>query len=541
MSLKSVVVLQARTNSARLPGKVLLPINGLPLVVLAAKRAANKGKEVIVATSRESTDDALAALVQQYGIRCYRGSLNNVLERIVAALDEYDDTTLVFRLTADNVFPDGSLIDEMERDFIQRNLDYLCCNGEPSGLPYGLSVELTRLRHLRTAVESTQSLFDREHVTPYIRRIFGDVHYQKYRSLGKGNFRCTIDCLDDYLSIQSVFSKIRDAVEISALELVTHLDGAIYQPTYSNMAAKLVFGSAQLGMDYGIANKSGKPDWSTASCLIKTAITNGVSYIDTARAYGNSEEVIGNVLKSGWGARVKVVTKLSPLQDCPRDATPAVVKAFVDASVYQSCSALHMSSLDVLILHRASCVHDWDGVAWSRLLEHKANGVLNVLGISVQSPAELALALDLPDVGLIQMPFNVFDWRWDSLIPKIEEKKQKHGLIIHVRGALLQGLLPSTCAEHWYRANVQNYKLFTSWLALQSRNTASNSVADFCLRAVKTLDWVDGVVVGMESLDQLAANITTFCSPNLPEAAIKTLTDSYPRLEEKSLNPTFWR
>lgn len=171
--MKSVVVLQARTNSSRLPGKVLLPIKGEPLAVLAAKRAANTGRQVIVATSTEWSDDGLAALLKGQGLGCFRGSLDDVLGRVVSALAEYDDQTIVFRLTADNIFPDGNLLDVMEADFLARGLDYLCSNGEPSGLPYGMSAEVTRLAHLREASLEASVDFDREHVTPYVIRKFG--------------------------------------------------------------------------------------------------------------------------------------------------------------------------------------------------------------------------------------------------------------------------------------------------------------------------------------------------------------------------------
>jgi spore coat polysaccharide biosynthesis protein SpsF (cytidylyltransferase family) len=114
----ALVIIQARTNSSRLPGKVLLPIAGLPLVVLAARRAANAGANVIVATSDEPSDDVLAKVLADAGIQCFRGSLENTLDRMVGALAGYDDDILVFRLTADNVFPDGTLLKEMEEDFL---------------------------------------------------------------------------------------------------------------------------------------------------------------------------------------------------------------------------------------------------------------------------------------------------------------------------------------------------------------------------------------------------------------------------------------
>src|SRR5467141_1165207 len=103
--MNSIAILQARTNSSRLPGKVLLPIKGIPLAVLAAKRAANTGRNVLIATSVEPSDDGLAALIQSHGLSCFRGSLESPLDRVVNALFAYQDQTVVFRLTADNVFP----------------------------------------------------------------------------------------------------------------------------------------------------------------------------------------------------------------------------------------------------------------------------------------------------------------------------------------------------------------------------------------------------------------------------------------------------
>lgn len=510
-------------------------------MVLAARRAANTGREVIVATSDEATDDALVELLEDAKIRCFRGSLENTLQRLVGALEGCSDDMLVFRLTADNVFPDGAIMDEMEEEFLLRDLKYLCCNGEKSGLPYGMSAELTRVQYLREAAATTKSQYDQEHVTPYIRRAFGDTYFEKYRCLNKGHFRCTIDCLDDYLAVQKVFSGEGAPERVPALELVDRLVMAPCQPLQPEQPRKLVLGTAQLGLVYGIANQSGKPDQVTAEKLIKTAITNGAAYIDTARMYGNSEEVIGNAIKSGWEGRAKVITKLSPLTECPSNATRETINAFVDASVFRSCSALRTQKIDVLMLHRASHLSDWSGAVWARLLEHKADGTLKALGASVQSPLELQQAIDNPEVEFVQMPFNVLDWRWDALIPKIRATKRQRSLVVHVRSALLQGLLPSTKSEYWYKANVPHPNLVIEWLARQCNEVGRSSVADFCLSFVKSLDWIDGVVVGTESCEQLIQNIQVFSGADLSNQEIQSIMNARPLLEEQSLNPACWR
>jgi spore coat polysaccharide biosynthesis protein SpsF (cytidylyltransferase family)/aryl-alcohol dehydrogenase-like predicted oxidoreductase len=537
----ALVIIQARTNSSRLPGKVLLPIAGLPLVVLAARRAANAGANVIVATSDEPSDDVLAKVLADAGIQCFRGSLENTLDRMVGALTGYDDDTLVFRLTADNVFPDGTLLKEMEEDFLVNELRYLCCNGEQSGLPYGMSAELMRAGDLREANRKVTSQYDREHVTPYIRRTHGATYFLRYKSLNKGLYRCTVDSLDDYLSVQNVFVGVMDPEKVSAFGLVDRLDKASLQPTQTKPASKLVLGTAQLGMTYGVANKTGMPSQQLADELIKTAIVNGVYWLDTASAYGRSEEVIGRALKSGWQERGSVITKLGLLADCPNDAIEAIVKAFVDESIFRSCTRLQSQTIDVLMLHRMEHQKAWGGAAWSTLLDHKAAGRIKVLGVSVQNPDELVMALEEDEIEFIQMPFNVLDWRWTKLIEKIRTVKTRRALKIHVRSGLLQGLLISEELDHWRRANVDSPEPIQNWLKQMTADTDSQSVAAFCLNYAKSLDWVDGVVVGMETKAQLLENIHIFTSDDFTQEQLERVSELRPKVASPTLNPSQWR
>lgn len=539
--MNSVVILQARTNSSRLPGKVLLPINGMAVAVLAAKRAANTGREIIVATSIEESDDGLADIVRNNDLRCFRGSLENTLDRVVNALSLYEDSTIVFRLTADNVFPDGALLDEIECDFISKGVEYLCCNGEQSGLPYGMSVEVTRLSHLREAAKESTFIYDKEHVTPYIIRKFGFAFFQKYKYLKKGHFRCTIDSLDDYLGIQKVFAGVDDPVHVSSFNLVTRLEQVPYHPFLQTPTTRLVIGTAQLGNNYGIANKTGQPNINLCKDLIKTAISNGVTYLDTARAYGNSEYMIGNSLKDGWEGRVKIITKLAPLLDCPKEMSRDVLNAFVDASIFRSCSALRVQKIDVLLLHRASHLNDWDGGVWQRLQEHKASGIIGELGVSVQNPEELSILLSNSEVQYIQLPFNLLDWRWDSMIPKILSIKAIRKLTIHVRSIFLQGLLLSTDDNHWIRANVNNATLIKDWLSKQTSICQRINITDLCVNYINALPWVDGLTIGMENMEQLIENINYISLNPISKSQIDNIRKSRPKLGATTLNPIFWK
>ena len=115
--------------------------------------------------------------------------------------------------------------------------------------------------------------------------------------------------------------------------------------------AELVVGSVQLGLPYGIANRTGKPARATALRLVKRAADAGVAVFDTARAYGDAEDRLGEALE---GRSVRTITKLSPLSELPPDASSEAARAAVESSIEHSLAALRRSRLDCVLLHRAS-------------------------------------------------------------------------------------------------------------------------------------------------------------------------------------------
>lgn len=512
----------------------------MPAVVLAAKRAANTGKKTIVATSIESSDDVLVEILERNHIPYFRGSLDNTLQRFVQALADYDDESIVFRLTADNVIPDGYLLDELEADFIKNNHSYLACNGEQSGLPYGMSVEVTRAKHLRTALSSNPTSHEAEHVTPRVIATHGASYFSKYQTLQMGHYRCTIDCLDDYLIIAKLFEKLESPIKENSFDIIQRLKLSPGQPTTDKPANRMVLGTAQLGLAYGINNRTGKPGASECCQLIKLAITNGVNGIDTARAYGDSENIIGEVLRHGWNGRTNIITKLSPLTNCPPNADEETVISFVDASLYHSMSALSLKTIDTLLVHRSSHLDAWNGSAWRRLCEHRDQGRIKSLGASVQNPAELIKALDNSDIRHIQMPFNIMDWRWENSLRKIATEKSRRSIKVHVRSALLQGLLASKEPKQWAAAHMSDASDVLQWLDFMQIQFERESIADLCIGFVLGHPWVDGIVIGSENRNQLEQNIRLSGKPPLNLEQIAHIASNRPRINESTLDPASW-
>jgi spore coat polysaccharide biosynthesis protein SpsF (cytidylyltransferase family) len=123
--VKTVAIMQARTVSTRLQGKALLPVAGYPSAVLAALRAGNQENQILVATSSDSSDDALAEQFGSHGIRVFRGPLHDVLERYYLAADDLANDCVVVRLTGDNVVPDGCFVQELAAARAASGVEYL--------------------------------------------------------------------------------------------------------------------------------------------------------------------------------------------------------------------------------------------------------------------------------------------------------------------------------------------------------------------------------------------------------------------------------
>lgn len=537
-----VVLLQARTNSTRLPAKVLLPVGGMPLAALAARRAGNTGIPVIVATSDSASDDELAEVCAEHGLQVFRGSLDDTLGRMAAALTNWPDTTLVIRLTGDNPVPDGALLDALTEEFTARGSEYLLCGGSESGLPYGVSAEVFRLEQLRAAAAQATSANDREHVTPWIRRHYNTDVFSRYADRGLAHLRCTIDCRDDYDLMARVFRAVAQPVSASLDVVLAQLrERWPYPASSAHGGHRLVLGTAQLGMPYGIANTTGMPDTATAAVLVKTALASGVQWLDTARAYGVSEQAIGAVLGDGWGGRARVITKLDIASDCSADASAAHVRACVDASVFRSASALAQPRLDVVMLHRAEHLSAWHAAVPQRLRELIAEGVIGHLGISVQSPEELLAALDCADVAFIQLPFNLLDWRWDTCVDRLRAARRSRSLTVHARSALLQGLLLSRDSRLWSTAHCDDSDAVCAWLERAADRHTQGNIAALALAYTSSMDWIDGVVVGVEKLKQLTENLQYLGAAPLPPAAISALQSSRPQVSMQTLDPAQWQ
>ena len=202
------IVLQARTDSSRLPAKSLLPIGGLPLAVLCAKRLSNVGIELVLATSAAASDDELAALARDHDVPVFRGDLANVALRFLTCLAHAADETVVVRATADNPVPDGTVVTGFLEDFATSGAPYLGAASYP-GLGYGLGVEVMRLGALRRSYESQRNAALEEHVTSALGCGGAAIVPNPCRfALAEDSPRLTVDVLADYVVTARAFRSV---------------------------------------------------------------------------------------------------------------------------------------------------------------------------------------------------------------------------------------------------------------------------------------------------------------------------------------------
>lgn len=540
------IVIQSRLSSSRLPAKALLPVAGMPAVVLCALRAANTGLETVVATSVDASDDLIVEALTEAGVSYFRGPLDDVLGRYELATRDLEPGSLVVRMTADNLLPDGALVREMVDTLLVKGLHYLGPN-DPR-LPYGLAAEVFTIDVLREASRRAWKAYDREHVTPWIIAQYNSGAFksnQLHRDLG--HLRCTMDTYEDYLRVVKVFKEIPDPVNVSWVDLVQKLavleeESGFKLPKRQKNGceiSELTLGAAQLGMEYGIANRSGKPTSAAAVRLIRKGIEAGLNSIDTARSYGDAESRVGEALKGSYAGKVRVVTKLDPLGWLEPDQSAKSISAAVEASVYRSCRELGLGQLPVLLLHRWEHRRAFQGAIWERLIQLRAEKTIGVLGASVQTPEEALEAIQDPEIKQVQLPFNILDWRWRQagVIQALEERKD---LIVHVRSVFLQGILTSE-PNLWPKINGVDARELVAEIDELVKTLNRESRADLCTAYVRAQPWVDSLVIGMETLEQLEENIRLFRNKPLTGEEARLVEASLSKVPVELLNPALWR
>lgn len=203
-------------SSTRLPGKVLRPLLGEPMIgrQIERLRRAKSLTRIVVATSTNREDDAVAAYCATLGVAFYRGDLDDVLARFLGVLDAFGPVETFVRLTADCPLADPDLIDQVVARHLETGADYTA-NHQGWTWPKGLDVEVCRSAVLR-AIDAEATGSDREHVTAYIYRQGGAnraggadrFHIEAVTRDPPLRYRWTVDTPEDFAFVSAVYAEL---------------------------------------------------------------------------------------------------------------------------------------------------------------------------------------------------------------------------------------------------------------------------------------------------------------------------------------------
>lgn len=203
----TVAIVQARTGSTRLPGKVLLPLAGRPILarVVERVRRARLVDEVVVATTVDPSDDAIVELAGREGWAVTRGSVEDLLDRYVEAARRHDAAVIV-RITSDCPLMDPAIVDATIEGFVAAAADYASNSLAPPTYPRGLDVEVVARGALEQAWREDDRPDWREHVTPYLYR-----HPELFRLAripgpeDRSELRWCVDTWEDYGLVRRIY------------------------------------------------------------------------------------------------------------------------------------------------------------------------------------------------------------------------------------------------------------------------------------------------------------------------------------------------
>jgi aryl-alcohol dehydrogenase-like predicted oxidoreductase len=253
---------------------------------------------------------------------------------------------------------------------------------------------------------------------------------------------------------------------------------------------RLALGTAQLGLRYGVTNATGQITRDAGAAILAHARENEIDTLDTAIAYGDSEQRLGEIGIDGWN----VVTKLPAIPHGCAD-----VGAWSRSLVTASLSRLGVPRLHGLLLHRpAELLGEFGGRLTHVLQELKRDGLVAKIGVSIYEPAELDALWARVPLDIVQAPMNVVDRRMQT--SGWLDTLQRNGVEIHTRSTFLQGLLlidaknlPPQFAR-WRSL----WDQWTPWLEAQGVTPL-----EMCLGYVLSHRAVDRVIVGLDSLAHL--------------------------------------
>ncbi|WP_445757604.1 aldo/keto reductase [Polaribacter sp.] len=285
---------------------------------------------------------------------------------------------------------------------------------------------------------------------------------------------------------------------------------------------KIILGTVQFGLDYGINNKIGKPDNNEIKSILDYAFDNKINFLDTAEAYGDSHERIGEY-HANSNNKFKVITKFSSSRlDLPKN---------ISDRINHHLKILNISNLYCYMFHNYDDFKNYFNLFKLELLELKRKGIIKKIGVSLHSNHNINDVLENREIGLIQLPYNLLDNK--SKRENVFLKAKEKGVEIHTRSTFLQGLFFKDLDTIDGKLGV-----LKKYLLELKRLVNKKEINNLALNYVCSNANIDGVLLGVDTVSQLKNNLSCI-NDNKFKGIIENI-DSINVKEENLLNPANW-
>lgn len=294
-----------------------------------------------------------------------------------------------------------------------------------------------------------------------------------------------------------------------------------YIQTGSKKLSSMTIGTVQLGMNYGIANDGGKPDEAKSFSMLRAAFENGITSLDTARAYGNSEEVIGRFLKT-WEGEIPYITTKVP-QHSGKDSGISLEQHVIQ-SVETSLESLGVKKVNAVMLHNVADMYAYGNEIADVMQGLITRGYTDQVGVSGYVKEDVMEMLKYPQYNVTQMPMSIFDQRLIASGATMDLKNA--GYTVFVRSVFLQGLFfldPDKIDD----PILVEHAAPKIRILREIAKAEGMSIAQLAIAFMRDTAGVTSLVLGADTPDQVRENIAYFDAPALDKKVMERLQKEF--------------
>jgi aryl-alcohol dehydrogenase-like predicted oxidoreductase len=283
---------------------------------------------------------------------------------------------------------------------------------------------------------------------------------------------------------------------------------------------KIILGTVQFGLSYGINNKTGKPNRASVFEILNLAYDSGVRLLDTAEVYGNAHELIGDFHRHHPSKKFQVISKV-----------PHEFDGNFDTKIDQYLKELDITELKALLFHSYESYKKNSSLFSRDSKFAHFMGNVDSIGVSIYTNEQFSKVIEDDKVNIIQLPFNLFDN--NNMRGHLIEKAKQKGKTIHTRSAFLQGLF-FVEQDNSITRTLQKELHLIKEIASELNINVSRLALNYCLQQKN----IDNVIIGVETIEQFEQNISEGYT-KIPVNYLEKINSIFIKNRD-ILNPSTW-